>query len=41
MLLTVAIVAAIVLCAVQGFKGTKVKLPILGGFAEQWSSDDS
>jgi len=41
MLVTVGVVAVIVLLAVQGFKGAKVKLPIIGGLAEQWSSDDS
>ncbi len=32
---------AIVFLCISGFKGEKIKLPILGDFAEQWSRSDS
>lgn len=39
-LISVGIVAVVVLLAIQGFKGTKIKIPLLGNLAEQWSADD-
>ena len=39
-LISVGIVAVVVLLAIQGFKGTKMKIPLLGNLAEQWSRDD-
>ena len=36
-LTSIAFVTAIVFLAISGFKGEKIKLPILGDFAEQWS----
>ncbi len=36
-LTSIAFIAAIVFLAISGYKGEKIKLPILGDFAEQWS----
>jgi uncharacterized membrane protein len=36
-LVLLAMIGLVVLLAVQGWKGVKVKLPIVGKFAEQWS----
>ncbi len=37
-LTSIAFIAAIVFLAISGYKGEKIKLPIVGDFAEQWSA---
>ena len=37
LLVSLAMIGLVVLLAVQGWKGVKVKLPVVSKFAEQWS----
>ena len=40
-LASIAFVVAIVFLATSGYKGEKIKLPVVGDFAEHWSKGDT